>query len=121
MAWQKAPLELISFIDENMKGLAAERRMMFGYPAYFVNQNMFGGLFQDTLFLRLPDEQVKDLQESGMALRQLEPMPGRPMKSYFVIPPSLLKDPSAFHGILVTAFGHAKSLTPKEKKSGRKK
>ena len=35
------------------------RSPMFGYPAFFIKKNMFAGLFQDQLFLRLSPDQVR--------------------------------------------------------------
>ncbi len=53
--WQQAPPELVEFITEEMKNVKCDYRKMFGYPAYFINGNMFAGLFADKLFLRLSD------------------------------------------------------------------
>jgi hypothetical protein len=41
MEWKKTPEELVRFLDEKMAGVKAERRKMFGYPCYFINNNMF--------------------------------------------------------------------------------
>jgi TfoX/Sxy family transcriptional regulator of competence genes len=58
-------------------------RPMFGNSAAFVNGNMFAGLFGEDLFVRLPEDELKQaLQEGG---REFAPMPGRPMKGYVVL------------------------------------
>ena len=60
-------------------------RPMFGNISAFVNGNMFAGLFGNDLFVRLSEESRKELLEKkGASL--LEPMKGRPMKEYVVIP-----------------------------------
>jgi TfoX/Sxy family transcriptional regulator of competence genes len=60
-------------------------RPMFGNISAFVNGNMFTGLFGNDLFVRLSEESRKELLESkGASL--LEPMKGKPMKEYIVIP-----------------------------------
>jgi TfoX/Sxy family transcriptional regulator of competence genes len=60
-------------------------RPMFGNISAFVNGNMFTGLFGNDLFVRLSEESRKQLLEnSGASL--LEPMKGKPMKEYIVIP-----------------------------------
>jgi len=51
MKWVKAPDELKILPEEVMKGFECEKRLMFGYPAFFINSNMFAGLFQDQLFV----------------------------------------------------------------------
>lgn len=53
---------------------------MFGYPAAFVNGNMFTGVFADRVFVRLPADELAEAARLGGKL--LEPMPGRPMKAY---------------------------------------
>lgn len=58
---------------------------MFGNISAFVNGNMFAGLFGNDLFVRLSDESRKELlEEKGASL--LEPMKGKPMKEYVVVP-----------------------------------
>jgi TfoX/Sxy family transcriptional regulator of competence genes len=60
-------------------------RPMFGNISAFVNGNMFTGLFGNDLFVRLPEESRKEiLERKGASL--LEPMKGKPMKEYVVIP-----------------------------------
>ena len=58
-------------------------RPMFGSVAAFANTNMFMGLFDDELFLRLGDDERAELSAQGGGV--LEPMPGRPMKGYVTI------------------------------------
>ncbi len=60
-------------------------RPMFGNISAFINGNMFAGLFGNDLFVRLSEESRKELLEKKGASR-LEPMKGKPMKEYVVIP-----------------------------------
>src|SRR5438046_4701621 len=41
MAWRKSPPELIATFERVVPAGGAERRLMFGYPAAFVNGKMF--------------------------------------------------------------------------------
>jgi TfoX/Sxy family transcriptional regulator of competence genes len=118
MPWKKAPVEMITLLDRFMESYPATRKTMFGYPVYFVNGNMFMGLFEESLFLRLPDDQVGKLQKEGHSIAFLEPMKGRPMKNYFVIP-SEIYDRKDFGKVLTEAIEFAQTLKPKEKKSGK--
>src|SRR6266849_2974358 len=59
-------------------------RPMFGNLAAFVNGNMFAGLFGDDLFVRLPDGERSQVKRKGG--RDFEPMPGRAMTGYVVVP-----------------------------------
>jgi TfoX/Sxy family transcriptional regulator of competence genes len=62
-------------------------RPMFGNISAFVNGNMFTGLFGNDLFVRLSDESRRELLENKSAAL-LEPIKGKPMKEYVVIPKS---------------------------------
>jgi TfoX/Sxy family transcriptional regulator of competence genes len=60
-------------------------RPMFGNEAAFVNGNMFMGLFGSGMFVRLSEEdRAEFLKRKNAAL--FEPMKGRPMKEYVMIP-----------------------------------
>ena len=56
-------MQLKAHIEDLMQDVDCEKRPMFGYPAYFINKNMFAGLFQDKLFLRLSPDQVTSLKK----------------------------------------------------------
>jgi len=63
-------------------------RPMFGNISALDNGNMFAGLFGNDLFVRLSEESRRELlDKKGASL--LEPMKGKPMKEYVVIPKSL--------------------------------
>ena len=66
-------------------------RPMFGNVSAFVNGNMFFGLFGNDMFVRLSEkEQAELLKEKGAS--NLEPMKGRPMKDYVIMPRSWKDD-----------------------------
>jgi len=58
-------------------------RPMFGSLAAFANGYMFMGLYATELFVRVPEEQRAARLEAGW--HNLEAMPGKPMREYFVI------------------------------------
>ena len=67
-------------------------RPMFGNLSAFVNGNMFFGLFGNDLFLRFSSQdQQKLLKMKGAKF--LEPMKGRPMKDYVLIPETWKNEP----------------------------
>src|ERR1051325_6031683 len=78
-----AMVELFGRTAHRLPGV--EPRRMFGYPAAFVNGNMFACLFQDRMMLRLSE---KDRKESGFP--PFEPSPGRAMREYVTLPPEVL-------------------------------
>jgi TfoX/Sxy family transcriptional regulator of competence genes len=86
---------------------------MFGYPASFVNGNMFAGLFQDEMFLRLNDtDRAAIRKQYGTQL--FEPMPGRPMRGYVLVPRYVLKSPRLLREWLNKGMEYAKSLPAKK-------
>ena len=91
MKWQKSPQELVDLFASVMPGPPAVQRQMFGYPAGFVNGNMFMGLFQDQMILRLSEGARQELIRKHGA-KAFEPMPGRPMKEYVALPRTLMRD-----------------------------
>lgn len=111
-AWSKAPPELATSFEAAMAELGgAQVRKMFGYPAAFLNGHLFTGLFADRWFVRLPDDARAELAARGGT--PFEPMPGRPMREYLVLPDAVLADPAARRGWLERALAHAAALPPK--------
>jgi TfoX/Sxy family transcriptional regulator of competence genes len=120
MKWMKAPEELKDLLEDVMKDVECEKRPMFGYPAYFINKNMFVGLFQDKLFVRLSEPQLRELHKAYPTIANLEPMPGRPMKDYFTLPEKLYTKSPELSMIIAKAAEHARTLSPKSKKPKKK-
>jgi TfoX/Sxy family transcriptional regulator of competence genes len=114
--WQKAPAELIMFLDTVMESRKLERRVMFGYPVYFVNKNMFLGIFQDSLFIRLSEELLRELDPTGKIFKTFAPMAGRIMKSYYIIPKKMYDD---LDPLIDKSLVYAKTLKPKDKKKSK--
>jgi hypothetical protein len=50
--------------------------------------------------------------------RTFEPMPGRPMVEYVVVPPNLVAKPDALAGWIRKAVAYSRSLPHKAKKTG---
>jgi TfoX/Sxy family transcriptional regulator of competence genes len=120
MKWIKAPDELKALIEELMAPIDCDKRPMFGYPAYFIHGNMFAGLFQDKLFVRLSPSQLAAFGKS-VPIRNLEPMPGRPMKDYYVIPEPLYTDRKKMPRLLEDAAAWCLTLPPKTPKPKKPK
>ena len=104
-----------------MEPVDCQKKPMFGYPAFFINGNMFAGLFQDKLFLRLSPEQVASLSRTYPQIANLEPMPGRPMRDYFVIPEKLYRDGKRIARTVQECASFCRSLAPKSPSKPRKK
>jgi TfoX/Sxy family transcriptional regulator of competence genes len=114
--WIKSPEELKDLLEDAMKNIDCEKRTMFGYPSYFINKNMFMGLFQDKVFARLSDQHISSLRLKFPLITNLEPMPGMPMKDYYTLPRALYSDPVAFRDLIEESAEYTRSLQPKVKK-----
>jgi len=110
-AWKKVPAELARRFDEALPAAdGVERRQMFGCPCAFVNGNMFAGLHEDRLILRIPDE----------AASRPCVMMGRTMKQYAAIDHALKLDAHALRQWIERAWAHTRELPPKVKRPRKK-
>jgi TfoX/Sxy family transcriptional regulator of competence genes len=114
-AFIKAPAQLVAVFASVVPGPPAQERKMFGYPAAFVNGNMFMGLFGEQMFLRLGPKERDEL--IACAARPFEPMPGRAMAEYVVLPQSVLSNVNELARWVTKAFDYGKSLKRKLAKS----
>jgi hypothetical protein len=72
---------------------------------------MFMGVHEDRLILRLSEEDRRRFIQ-GYGAQIFEPMPGRPMKEYVVVPPELVHDDAVGEWV-ARAHVYAKGLPPK--------
>ena len=93
----------------------AETKTVFGSPAAFANGNMFAGIQNDNFFLRLPDAERESFMQTVNA-RQWEPMPGRPMREYVLVPAPLIEAPEKLNAWLGKSIAYVRSLPPKAAK-----
>ncbi len=116
-----APEAIVNTFDKIIAGLPeAEPRKMFGYPCAFVNGQMFVGVFQDRLMLRLADaDREKFLKLKGA--KPFEPMPGRVMKEYVEVPPEILNSDAKLKPWIERGLAYARGLPPKARKPRRAK
>jgi TfoX/Sxy family transcriptional regulator of competence genes len=114
--WRKSPPDLVERFHAAVGGIeGVEVRKMFGYPAAFVGGNMAGGLHQDTLIVRLPDDERAERLEAGWSL--FEPMPGRPMREYVALPADVAGDVEAARQWLERGAAYTRTLPPKVPKA----
>jgi TfoX/Sxy family transcriptional regulator of competence genes len=121
MDWPKSSESLIQTFAEALPDAPTiERRKMFGYPAAFVGGNLFASLHGNDVVLRLPDDaRAALLTEPGA--RVFEPMAGRPMREYVVLPSAIVGDQTALREWIDRAFQHVAGMAPKEPKPAKNK
>jgi TfoX/Sxy family transcriptional regulator of competence genes len=111
----KAPPQLVERFGTTLADFPeAPVRKMFGYPAAFVNGNMATGLHEANWFVRLPGDAEAELRAAGG--RPFEPMAGRPMRGYTVLPPSIVADEAALTAWVGRVVAYVATLPPKAAK-----
>lgn len=118
--WRKAPPDLVQRFEAAVAGVEGlETRKMFGYPAGFVGGHMVTGLHQDSWIVRLPEESRQERLDDGWSI--FEPMPGRPMREYVSLPPTVIGDPGAARSWVERAADHGRSLPQKQPKQPKRR
>ncbi len=118
--WKKSPLELQQQFLEMMTYFSVENRQMFGYPCCFVNGNMMSGLHEENWIVRLSEKDREKFQKT-FSTRPFEPMKGRVMREYLVIPLEVRSKSSLLKEWLEASFSYVSSLPPKAPKKKKKK
>jgi TfoX/Sxy family transcriptional regulator of competence genes len=121
MKWKKVSPEMCDILEDALKGYDCQKRPMFGTPAYFVNDNMFAGAWQDVIILRLSAADRDEIKSVSDEIVAFEPMEGRPMKEYVAVPEPFTSDRREFMRWVDKAYEFARSLPPKVKKEKKKK
>ncbi|MGH2471469.1 MAG: TfoX/Sxy family protein [Candidatus Limnocylindria bacterium] len=86
-------------------------RPMFGYPALFLKGNLFAGTYQDKIVVRFGDDRTI---AGAKTAKTFEPMPGRAMKEYLVVPGAVMKSPRKLRAWIDHAHEYAKTLPVKK-------
>ncbi|TSA46619.1 hypothetical protein D4R52_00120 [bacterium] len=102
MRWKKSSPKLIARFEQILPlDTRIDRRKMFGCPCAFLNKQLFIGLHQENLILRLPERTREKFMKKYKA-KIFSPMPGRTMKEYVVVPPKLQAKPEFRKWILIS-------------------
>ncbi|MDP9181303.1 MAG: TfoX/Sxy family protein [Actinomycetota bacterium] len=86
----------------------ADRKLVFGSPCCLAGGNMFFGVHAVGIFVKLPPEQGQELLSDGGA--PFEPMPGRAMGGFYVLPDGEVAD------WVRRSYDYVRSLPAKEPK-----
>ena len=115
MQFERSPAALESrFATVLARFPDAEQKKVFGYPCAFVGGNMATGLHGTAWFVRLaPDGIAEVLALPGG--RPFEPMPGRPMSGYVLLPGEITDDDAAIEGWVARSLAFTAGLPPKRR------
>lgn len=120
MAWKKPSPELSRILQEALAGFEAKNKPMFGCPAYFIGDNWFSGVHEDRLLVRLNEKDRAKLWGQHPDAQLFEPMPGRVMKEFVVLPPAVVEDSKQLKKWLKLGHAYSAGLPPKKKKAKKK-
>ncbi len=116
MAWEKPAAELVARFDACLPPApGVDRRQMFGCACAFINGNMFAGLHEQKLIVRLPEAQREALGAAAAA----EPFVvlGRTMREYMAVADAMSRPKAQIAALIAAAFAHADSLPPRKSKA----
>ncbi|MGD0818373.1 MAG: TfoX/Sxy family protein [Methanomassiliicoccales archaeon] len=117
--WPKASKELGERLVPRLEKYHCERRRMFGADVWFVNGNMFMGVFSDGIFLRLSDEDGLSIKKEIPGAGVFSPTERTVMREYVSIPSSSLDDLGKLDRWIELSYGLVSSLPvkmPKKRK-----
>jgi TfoX/Sxy family transcriptional regulator of competence genes len=116
----KSPSELVARFDAVAADFpGTERRLTFGYPCLYVGGNMISGLFGSRWHVKLgPDE--RHALEAMPGAEPFEPMPGRPMTGFTLLPGSVVDDDEELRRWIGRAVDYGATLPPKVAKARSK-
>jgi TfoX N-terminal domain len=113
--FRKSPPELVArFTELAARVPDATGKQMFGHPTMVTGGNISLCLHQDALILRLSEPDRAEFVDRYQGT-PFEPMPGRPMREYVVVPATLLNDPQLDERI-AQSFAYAQQLPTKTPK-----
>jgi len=95
-------------------------RKMFGSLTYFINKNMLTGVHEDIIFLRLSEEDRKNIIKEFPDVNQFEPLEGRKMREYIVLDEDIYRDIPTLEKWIEKAVSYVSSLPPKVPKQKKK-
>jgi TfoX/Sxy family transcriptional regulator of competence genes len=117
--WKKSSPELGKLLEASMLGITSDRKMMFGSPVYMINRNMFAGVHEDSIFIRLSAADREEISGTFPEAKAFEPLKGRIMKEYITVPKALYGNKAAFRQWLNRAQAYAIELPTRAGKKGK--
>ena len=121
MKWSKPSEELVTLLDTKLVDIDCEKRKMFGQWAYFFNGNMFIGVYQSDIFIRLSPERKDEVFQKYPDTKPFEPRSGYIMREYAVLPPSLYENDKILTEVIGYSIEYMLHLPPKKKKPKKSK
>ncbi len=116
MSWQRPSENLVRLLNDSLQGVECEKKKMFGQYAFFMNGNMFCGVHQSSIFLRMAREDLEEAMSRYSELGKFEPREGMVMKEYLQASPEFVRDLELFRELLKKSVEYARNLPPKKRR-----
>lgn len=113
--FKKTDPTVLALFEKLTASIACDHKKMFGFPALFINGNMFAGTFGNNIFLRIRKEKHLEWEKLQDEIRGFEPQKGRIMKEYLEIPGKTEYE-EIIKSMLKDSLEYAGSLKPKKPK-----
>jgi len=113
--FEKSSAELVARFGAAMERTAAPdvtQRQMFGYPCAWIGGNMLTGLFAEQWWVRV-SEADRDALLALPGAHPFEPMPGRAMGRYVVLPAEIAASDADLDAWLAKALEFTRTLPRK--------
>jgi TfoX/Sxy family transcriptional regulator of competence genes len=115
MGFKKPTIGLAEYHASLTRGYACAPKKMFGCQVFFVNNNMWTGVYEDGVMLRLPQEKLKQIMDENDEAGPFTPL-GRTMKEYAYITEPLLNDREFMQKWLEISYEYVSAMEPKAEK-----
>lgn len=113
MAWNKISAEFAELYAKLVAPYPCIKKRMFGCQVFFVNDNMFTGIFEDGAFLRLMADDKEEIIRSNGEVAPFAPL-GRARKEYVFVPDHLFGNTDFCGKWLKKSYTFVSSLPPGE-------
>lgn len=113
MSSKAASPDAVALLESALEALPCEKKTMFGCPVYLANGSLFAGVRQTAIFVRLSAADRDAFLEEHKEALPFEPLPGRRMREYLVIPAAVAEDTVLMKRWLRRAHDYAAALPPK--------
>jgi len=115
MKWKKPSEKLRTFLEERLRHIDCQSRIMFGCPSYFINNKMFIGAYGDDIFIRLAPADIEQMLGRFPEMKRFEPRPGRVMKEYLALPKIIYTNTESFSELLRRSLSYTRALPQKKR------
>jgi len=88
---------------------------------YFVNDNMWTGVHQDSLIVRMSENDRGEILRNHPGVSMFEPLPGRIMTEYVQLPESFVRDEGTLETWIERSHEFVAGMSLKKPKKKRKR